>query len=167
MSFYIEVSSPAILYCPSEVAIDVADAIETIFPTHEDGFVVWDGVRIPFSYKYDLSVMYDDIPFCMTKIRESEAGNYNLCFGSNTFCVVWNLEWKDRVISITSQWIGLRGEIANEINNTCRYLECEVDIFIGEFKKLLQFINKNIEISSIVIDDKDSFQELTNTIISI
>ncbi|BAY41833.1 hypothetical protein NIES2111_62290 (plasmid) [Nostoc sp. NIES-2111] len=62
MSFYIQVSNPIFLYSPSEIVSDLAEAIQVIYPMEtEKAFIIWNHTYIPLSYKYNLSVIIDDI----------------------------------------------------------------------------------------------------------
>lgn len=164
MTFWIQVSNPTFLHCPAQVATDVADAIETIFPMKtERGFIVWNHVYIPFSYKYDLSVMIDDILFMIFKLKETNQGSYKFCFGSNTFNAEWDLSWKDTNLYLSSQWNSLGGRIINMASSDCKHLESQIDVFINEYKKLIDFIVYCIQRSAITIKDTDNYQFLIST----
>lgn len=86
MNFRIQTSHPCsnLKYYPYEKEIhNIAEAIEYIFPMiTEKAFIVWNNVYIPFSYKYDVSSMIENILHMLREIRNNNnAGELNIDWG--------------------------------------------------------------------------------------
>jgi hypothetical protein len=90
MSFGIQVGNPKILSAEGIICSDLRGAIEEIFPLHtERALLVWNHIYIPICYKYDLSILIDDIIPLLTFLLEHEEGEYRVNWGSNTFHSDW------------------------------------------------------------------------------
>lgn len=161
--FYIQVSNPdtinnndfiideidedikEIFSIPS--GIDIGYIIQTIFPLYtEDALIYWQGVIIPLSYKYDLSVIYLDILYMLDEIFSNQKGAFTNNFASNTFRVDWDLIWdtKENKIQIYANWENLSNYLENILSSK-NYLEMELNDFLYEWKGLLKKIIDSIE----------------------
>ena len=62
MSFFIQCSSPQIAKNYVIEGNSLRDCIEDLFPMRtEEALICWNGIRIPLSYKYDISLMVEVI----------------------------------------------------------------------------------------------------------
>ena len=133
MNFHIQVSNPLFLSSSSEIVSDLAEAIQVVFPIDtEDAFIVWNYTYIPLGYKYDLSVIIDDLLPMLSDLITQKEGSYRACFGSDTFNAEWNLEWYDEKLYIAAKWNNLAGNLVNMTSSSCSSLETKINIFLSE-----------------------------------
>lgn len=159
MNFHIQVSNPIFLYSPSEIVSDLAEAIQVVFPMEtEKAFIVWNYTYIPLGYKYDLSVIIDDILPMLSELISQEEGSYRFFFGSDTFNAEWDLSWYDRKLYISAKWNNLAGNLVDFALSNCNKLETKIDVFLSEYKKLFQQLSIAIEKSEISIVEQESYK---------
>ncbi|MBE9117232.1 hypothetical protein IQ249_15130 [Lusitaniella coriacea LEGE 07157] len=159
MNFCIQVSNPVFLYSPNEIASDLAEAIQVIFPMEtEKVFIVWNCIYIPLSYKYDISVIIDDILPMLSDVTNKKKGSYRVFFGSDTFNAEWNLSWYDESIYISAKWNNLAGNLVDLALSNCSKLETKIEIFLSEYKKLLQQLSIAVEKSELSIVEQESYK---------
>lgn len=85
-------------------------ALETVFPLYtEDAIINWNHVYVPVSYKYDLSVMVDDVLQIIEALQSSPQGRLVNHWPSNTFAASWEIDWKDGMLKIHSEWTSVVG----------------------------------------------------------
>ena len=164
MSFLIQVSNPIVLNVPGEVVDDLSEAIQSIFPMEtERAFIIWNYTCIPLSYRYDISIMIDDIiPMCSMLINQV-TGSYKVNFGSNTFNTSWSLSWSENELSILASWNNVTGNLDELVLSTCRRLETKVDSFLSEWKELLSRIAMSVKSSGIQMVDSESYESMLKT----
>jgi len=159
MNFYIQVSNPIFLYSSSEIVSDLAEAIQVVFPMEtENAFIVWNYTYIPLGYKYDLSVIIDDLLPMLSDLITQKEGSYRACFGSDTFNAEWNLEWYDEKLYIAAKWNNLAGNLVKLTSSSCSSLETKIDIFLSEYKKLFQQVSIAVDKSEILIVEQESYK---------
>ncbi|MCW3161387.1 hypothetical protein [Chryseobacterium oryctis] len=121
----------------------VGELIENIFPLSEDCFcIVWNNININLSYKYDLSIIFDDFVYVI-KFLESKNNVLQIAFPSNTFDVVWDMKKDGSNINILSQWNTVLSH-NEKILNEYPFLSIDSNLFKDELSKILEFIYKNI-----------------------
>jgi len=117
----------------------VGELIENIFPQSNDCFYIkWNNIDVSLSYKYDLSIIFDDIVY-IVKFLESQGDFLQMTFPSNTFDVIWNIKKDDNIIIITSQWNTVLSH-NEEILNENPILRVDLNLFQKELSKLLNFV---------------------------
>lgn len=83
----------------------LGEALESCFPCLEDGALLyWNGVAVPLSYKYDLSLIIHDVIALVRHLRTCSRGNLVICWPSNTFHATWHLEVVAGRLRITASW---------------------------------------------------------------
>lgn len=118
----------------------IGELIENIFPLSEDYFYInWNRITIFISYKYDLSIIFEDYVYIFKFLESSNEDKLKITFPSNTFDVIWDIR-KDRDnINILSQWNTVLSHNEKKLNESS-FLEVNADIFRKELSKLLRFI---------------------------
>jgi hypothetical protein len=140
MEFCIQVSNPKPFYFRNKADESVRDAIESIFPMNtEYAIMVWSGIYIPLSYKYDLSVMYDDIVPMITSMLDTDEGEETIEWGSNTFLAKWNMIWKFDDLRISAQWHSVTG-FTELLLSSRSCISISRLAFLAEWKALLRMI---------------------------
>ncbi len=163
MDFCVQVCNPVFLYSPGETASDLSEAIQTIFPMNtEKAIIVWNNTYIPICYKYDISVIVDDLLPMFSNLLERDKGYHQTSFGSNTFNAKWNLSWSNGNLSILANWNSVTGNLDDLLSSNCSKLETTVNGFLGEWKELLRRISTSIDKSEISIIDSDNYELMIN-----
>src|SRR5258705_95085 len=102
MRFWIQAGNPRHFPILGKDVSDLSEAIEEIFPMEtEDAIIVWNQSLIPISYKYDLSVMIDDVLPMLARLLDRTSGSDQVNFGSDTFQTDWSLNWTEGDLSIS------------------------------------------------------------------
>ncbi|RKZ45145.1 MAG: hypothetical protein DRR16_29395 [Candidatus Parabeggiatoa sp. nov. 3] len=98
--------------------------------------MVWNGVYIPLGYKYDLSVMMEDILVMLEKLGKSSSGMHKVHWPSNTFSSIWNLQWEENHLEIDTKWFSLVG-YTEALLLQRSVLKIDKNSFTQEWKRLL------------------------------
>jgi hypothetical protein len=138
--FIIQSSNPR-----SESACDpddasLSDAIQTVFPMDtEDMLIVWNGIYVPLSYKYDVSLMTDDILDLCSDIIAAAEGYRRICWPSNTFAAVWDIRWGSDIVTVQTQWNRVVGGTeALLVARSC--ISIPREDFLAEWKRPLEIV---------------------------
>ena len=57
--FALKTGVPAVVAARDESDTTLSDAMQTVFPLDARAFLEWNGLMLPLSYKYDISVMLE------------------------------------------------------------------------------------------------------------
>lgn len=137
MSFSIQVSNPTATTEADEHDETIGETVESLFPLDtEHAFVVWNGIYIPLSYKYDLSVIYDDVIEMIETLVESSEGDLTVCWPSSSFDAEWNLKWADGSVEIKAEWRRLLGSTERLLRDSGPVV-IEIGRFVAEWRSLL------------------------------
>lgn len=145
MEFRIQASNPRNngYFCSEDEKI--SEAIETIFPMMtEEALLVWNTIYIPLNYKYDISVMIEDILIMLNNLRAKKQGNMSINWASNTFLSKWELQWEENKLLINTNWnmvLGHTEDLLNESNS----IRVDKTSFMEEWKKLLEVLVINLK----------------------
>jgi hypothetical protein len=157
--FFIQVSNPIVLK-NSGSAADLADAIETIFPAEtEDSILWWNRIPVRMNYKYDLSVLIDDVLPLLNALVESDTGINEVHWGSSSFQGTWKVTWNREKLKVQAIWGNVAGRYEDLLNGRAE-LELGRDDFLAEWKTLLCKLRTAIAESGIKIEDDSSVCEL-------
>lgn len=108
--------------------------------------MVWNHVYVPLSYKYDISVMLEDILLMLDTLLSESIGSFNVLWPSNTFAAEWQMSWTQDALVVASVWVSVVGgtkELLNDLGN----LEISKSAFLAEWKMLLRTLIKNLELT--------------------
>jgi len=90
--FAIQASNPRFLAHFDAGDASLSDAIQTVFPLEaEYALIVWNWVYIPITYKYDLSLMTEDIIGLIELMMSERSGNQTIQWPSSTFAATWSV----------------------------------------------------------------------------
>jgi len=119
----------------------LCEAIETMFPLlTEFAIMVWNDVFIPITYKYDISIIINDVLALVTSIADQEAGTTVIEWPSNTFRARWALTWAANEVTIKSSWESVIGG-TESLLNAASDLIIEKDAFLAEWGSLLRVLS--------------------------
>ena len=77
------------------------EMIETVFPLNTDDAVLeWAGVRFGINYKYDISMMCDDLILLIRKINDTASGECVVNWMSSGFPFRWEVKWEAAKLEI-------------------------------------------------------------------
>lgn len=123
---------------PTADYFSVGDAIELSTELHQEHLIIyWNHVAIPVSYKYDLSVIVDDILELIEFLLDENATEKTLQWASNTFRASWVLRKDKDQLTIDSNWESISGNIEPLLNERST-LEISLADFLAEWKEVLK-----------------------------
>ncbi len=160
MIFCIQAAQPRLTYQYDSEDETIGEAIETVFPLlTESAILVWKNVYIPLNYKYDLSVMCEDILKMISRLTNEKEGELRIDWPSNTFSAIWNLLWTADSLEIRSRWQsvvgGTEGLLAQQEVITITKSE-----FIAEWKQPLKNIRFALKESGYTVKNLPGFLRL-------
>lgn len=159
MPFQIQVSNPIAIRSSSQKVEDLSEAIETIFPMKtENALLVWNGYYIPINYKYDLSVLIDDLLPLLSELLTVNEGSYEVEWASDTFRADWRLDWADGHITIVAQWLDVLADLEGLRNHST--IEMDLELFLYEWKGLLRKVRDALRLVDIEVSDEESYSTL-------
>ncbi len=138
MTFIIQASCPRITGIFDIEAESLSDAIESSFPLlTENAVFVWQHVPILVGYKYDISIMIDDILEILEVLRKEDSGKKTIHWVSNTFAHVWHLSWDSTQLVINAEWGSVSGGTEQLLQNRGS-VTLTKQSFSSEWRKVLQ-----------------------------
>ncbi|MBK9260816.1 MAG: hypothetical protein IPM54_13480 [Polyangiaceae bacterium] len=138
--FAVQASNPRRLTAFDADDQSLSDAIQTVFPLEaEYAVLVWNWIYIPLSYKYDVSLMVDDVIGLIDAVLSNSTGKRVIEWPSNTFSATWNVEWSAETTTIDAQWHSVLGETESILALRPKLVVATVD-FISEWKRLLEIV---------------------------
>ena len=140
MVFAIQVGDPRTNMKMNDEDIKISDSIESVFLTNtEDLIMIWNNIRIPLSYKYDVSYMIDDILLLLKKVSSEDVGSLFIQWLPDVFRCNWNISWNKSDVFIEAQWENITGSIEDLLNKYNR-ISMKKEDFICEWKALLNIL---------------------------
>ncbi|PSJ96871.1 hypothetical protein, partial [Brevibacillus fortis] len=140
MSFIIQASCPRFTGILDSEAETLSDAIESAFPlVNEVTIISWNYDPIMLSYKYDISIMIDDILDILEATRIEVSGTKTVHWASNSFSNVWHLSWDNTQLSIKAEWGRVIGG-TEQLLQTSGSVTLTKQSFSSEWKRVLQNI---------------------------
>jgi hypothetical protein len=140
MEFSIQVSNPRISgdYDPEDVNLD--ECIQTSFVLNtEMAFIEWQGIFIPLTYKYSISIMLLDILILLQELLDKQSGELDITWPTNEFSVRWIISWQHDSLTIEANWKCVIGK-TEELLNNLEPLRVNKYEFIYEWRELLSVI---------------------------
>ena len=154
MIFAIQTCSPMLVrdQIPEE-ASDLSGAVEVIYaPCTEDAILFWNRVPVRISYRYDLSVLLDDLVPLIGQVVGDDEGSEETRWASNTFSAVWQMGWDYDQIRISSYWRAVAGSYEELLNSRSTVEVPRMD-FLGEWRPLLDRVRIDVKTSKIRCED--------------
>jgi hypothetical protein len=160
MIFAIQASRPAVLIPTEQEVADLAAAIQVIFPMNtEDAILTWNHIPVRIGYKYDLSVLIDDLLPLLLDVITLEEGHREISGGSDTFSVEWSIDWKKDHLSVLAKWHSVAGGYADLLNSRNK-IEITRDQFLREWKSILRTLIDSFDEVKISIMDMANLEIL-------
>ncbi|HEX8658363.1 MAG TPA: hypothetical protein VF690_12545, partial [Hymenobacter sp.] len=136
-----------LLFAPTQPGVkdpqgkSVGEAVESCFPDSEDGAqLLWNGVVVHLSYKYDLSIVIHDVVDLVRHVRTCARGDFDIAWPSNTFHTTWQVATADGRVRITACWYCVRG-VAESLN-AAPVAEATRADFLAQWVALLRLANR-------------------------
>lgn len=160
MNFKIQACNPKTQNPAERRVEDLAAAIQAIFAADtEDAFLLWNGIPVRLSYKYDLSVLIDDLLPLLAKLLDSPTGAQQVYWASNTFQAEWALEWTADQVTIIATWDSVAGGYEDLLNQR-NMLEVERKGFLREWRAVLRHVLDKVNKANLEIEDQSSIDLL-------
>lgn len=74
--------------------------MQTVFKMEDCSTLDWNGIEMPLSYKYDLSIMADDIVEMVLAIENAVLGTFEVAWPSSGFPYKWAIAWNASTVKI-------------------------------------------------------------------
>ena len=153
--FQIHPGAPARRKVEGQFANDLSEAIELIYPMEtDDARLVWYETSLPLNYKYDISVLIEDIVEMLEKSLESDVGRVDVNFASNTFNANWELEIRGDSIQVKARWNSVVGNCEARLNGHSILL-IERSHFFNQWLGILRRVVGDTESARLRLGDPD------------
>lgn len=156
-NFYIEPKQPDPNVGLVGDASDLAEAIQLSFPLDTaDAVLQWNEVSIPISYKYDLSVIFEDV----LEILESclDGKTTEICFGSDTFNSDWAVKPQDGMVSISTYWHSVVGDTESDLNKNSDLVVPKM-YFLLQWSRLVEMALSGVRQTDLNLQDPQLLYE--------
>ncbi|MDM8550337.1 hypothetical protein QUF72_09675 [Desulfobacterales bacterium HSG2] len=162
MIFLIHPGNPAWTEPENPVAEDLSEAIEAVFPMEtEDAVMMWGSQAVSVSYKYDMSVIVEDVIFMLEFLRRRNSGEETVFFSSDTFNAEWLVKWGDERLFIYPTWNSVAGNKCAELN-ALGAMKVSVSHFVGQWAMVLEKIHEAILMSGVNLEEPEDFDALSS-----
>ncbi len=143
--FVIQASNPSALRVHDPDDEGLSDAIQTVFPLDtERAILAWNRICVPWSYKYDVSLLADDILDLLEIMLDDDAGDRVVEWPSNTFAATWSVVWDAERTTVHAKWScvtgGLEALLGSRDSVTIPKRE-----FLSEWKSLLGVVERALD----------------------
>jgi hypothetical protein len=163
--FFIQSSSPrSSLNCDPDDA-SLSDAIQTVFPMDTERMImVWNYVHIPLGYKYDVSLMVDDIIVLCNDILRAQEGRRRVHWPSNSFAVIWDLVWDAGTVAVNAQWNRVVGGTESVLASKSSISIQRVD-FLAEWKRPMEVVENALRMAGYTPEQIPRLVDLHNMVV--
>ncbi|MDO3682136.1 hypothetical protein [Paenibacillus ehimensis] len=140
MDFRIQAGCPQFTGEYDEDISSLSDALEIVFPLWtEDAIIMWKNICIPIGYKYDISLMIEDILNILETLRINHSGKISVHWPTNTFACKWDITWDSNSLTIHSEWECVVGKTEDLLKQS-GHVVITKEIFQSEWKRVLRNI---------------------------
>lgn len=144
----------------TEGAADLAAAVGAIYPMDtEDAILNWNRVAVRVGYRYDVSVLIDDLLPLLTAVAGTPTGEQRVEWGSDTFMARWDVAWNGDDLRVTAQWSSISGDY-HELLNERPTVSLHRAGFLAEWSGLLATVLNGIERSGVRLERADQLDHL-------
>ena len=145
MTFYIQASNPMIRDGVSANVTEIEEAVQDIFESEtEDFLIVWGGVPIVLNYKFDMSVMIEDIIWMLAAIQADDSAQFAIEWPSNSFDTTWNLRRKGGTVTCEACWRRISGGVEILLKEVPS-ITMSIEQFLAEWKAPLIRVAEALE----------------------
>lgn len=158
-----------LLYPPTQPGVkepadtNLGEALESCFPYLLDGARLhWNGVPVPLSYKYDLSIIVHDVVDLVRQLRTGTQGNFSLCWPSNTFQASWSVEIAAGRVRVTASWYSVSAQDGplEDVLNAAPVVEAEQAAFMAQWVALLRFAHQRLIETGYTLEELEDYGPL-------
>jgi hypothetical protein len=142
-----------LLYPPTQPGVkdpqdtSLGEALESCFPCMMDGARLgWNGVSVPLSYKYDLSIIVHDVVALVQQLRTCPTGSFFINWPSNTFQGSWRVTTAGGRVQVTASWDSVSaqdGPLEDALNAAPVVETVQVDL-MDQWVGLLRLANQTL-----------------------
>lgn len=158
--FALQASSPKCLCACDPDDVSLSDAMQTVFPVEtEYAIMIWNWTCIHMTYKYDISLMIDDVIDMADKMLSRPTGVHVIDWPSNGFAAKWGMEWGGGEVVIDAEWRSVAGNVESVLNARPRVVVLVSD-FISEWKRPLEVIFGCLKMSGYSVDNLPQMRHL-------
>lgn len=101
--FALQLGVPALVAVHDESDSTLSDAVQTVFPLDERVFLKWNGLTFSLSYKYDISLMLEDLVEMVLAVGKTGSGMFQVDWPSSGFPFHWTVRWNVSEVEIHAQ----------------------------------------------------------------
>lgn len=80
----------------------LAEAMQTVFALSDRVLLQWNDISIPLGFKYDISMMIDDVIRMLLAMAAAEAGYLRVEWPSSGFPYEWQVSWSSSEVQISA-----------------------------------------------------------------
>jgi hypothetical protein len=80
----------------------LAEAIQTVFPLEGHAVLEWDGLEFKLNYKYDLSMMMEDLLSLLRAVLSTSSGEQEVNWPSSGFPYIWRISWNASTLEVVA-----------------------------------------------------------------
>lgn len=80
----------------------LAEAIQTVFPLEGHAVLEWNRMEFQLSYKYDLSLMMEDLLSLLQVVSSTRQGEQEVDWPSSGFPYLWRITWNDPMLQVVA-----------------------------------------------------------------
>jgi hypothetical protein len=143
--FVIQASCPRALLVHDPDDESLSDAIQTVFPMDtERAILAWHRVCVPLGYKYDVSLLVDDILGITEVMLVDERGARVVQWPSNTFAATWDITWDEEGTTVHAKWECVSGGIESLLVSRGSIAIPKKE-FLAEWKSLLVVVERALD----------------------
>ena len=142
-----------LLYPPTQSGVkdledtSLGEALESCFPNMMDGArLQWNGVSVPLSYKYDLSIIVHDVVNLVRRLRTGTQSSFSICWPSNTFQADWLVEIAAGRVRVTASWHSVSAQDGplEDALNVASVVEAGQAAFMTQWASLLRLAHQRL-----------------------
>jgi hypothetical protein len=136
--FSLDPSEPACTYSYDPADENLSEMIQTIFPLDTaDAVLNWGDVSFALNYKYDISLMIDDLLELILAITSIQRGKRSIAFVTSGFPYHWDVEWDSSLIQICSAPLDKSRDLVNPLE----VIQTSIDFFLDQWRPMFRLIN--------------------------
>ncbi|WP_208178664.1 hypothetical protein [Hymenobacter negativus] len=141
----------------------LGEALESCFPYLLDGARLhWNGVPVPLSYKYDLSIVVHNVVGLVRQLRTVTQGSFSICWPSNTFHASWLVEMAAGRVRVTASWHSVSAQDGplEEALNAVPVVEAEQAAFMAQWVALLRLAHQYLIATGYTLEELEDYGPL-------
>jgi hypothetical protein len=142
---------------PSAVAsaADLADGIGRMYSMDtDDAILIWNLIPVRLSYRYDVSVIVDDLVPMLERMIKKTPEHYRVRWASDTFAAEWLIDTDGEQLVIESRWFNALGNYEGLLNSRSSVRVDRAD-FVREWLKIVTRVVADTRAKGVHLEDED------------